>query len=113
MLLAYDATGTVVFQLGMISTMPDGPPDEDLPAMFAEAGVSPAGWVRLHDAEDAELVERVLRCGARVVDGQVQPGEEPVPPPMTGVDLAPVTRAELDALQAHLDAVTALIVEAQ
>lgn len=80
MLLAYDLDGAVVFQIGMNSLWPQGPPDELLPDQFASAGVQPTGWVRLDDAADEELVEQVLRRGARVINGRVE--LLPEPPPM-------------------------------
>lgn len=97
MLLAHDDAGTVVFLLGTNSLHPDGPPDEALPAMFAEVGVDPVGWVRLHDEDDENLVQEVLRRGATVRAGKVVLGDEP-----PTVEPAPPTSAPVPAVDPAL-----------
>ncbi|NAE18059.1 hypothetical protein [Enterococcus hirae] len=87
MLLAYDESGAVIFQIGINSLFPEGPPEDALSAMFAEVGVTPIGWVRLSDITDTTLVQDVLLHGATIEDGAVVPAiptPQPAEPTVTG-----------------------------
>lgn len=90
MLITYrKKSGEVVDNSGTNSLYPWGPSDEDGYANTDAAGIPRCdlAQLRLHDADNAELVADILRCGCRVKNEQVQLLAEPQgPPPPTAAN---------------------------
>jgi len=89
------ATGEVVENTGTNSFMPEGPPDD---LAWGERDRTGLAILRLHDEDDAELVQATFTHYYAVHDEQVVigdplPAPEPAPEPP-----APVTRDEFDML---------------
>ena len=83
MLIVYDTTtGTVLDNTGTNSLMPEGP-DDALAYVNTDArGIDRAslGLLRIHDLDQADLVQRILSHYVHVENGAVVIGD-PIPPP--------------------------------
>jgi len=98
MLIAYDDAGTVFWNSGTNTAYPEGPPDE---AVVLSVGRDDLSILRLHDTDDAELVQAALTHDVTVRDGKLVIGEpiaapSPEPEPVPTVEY--VTRDEFNEL---------------
>lgn len=118
MLLAYTPDGTIVTSSGTNSAWPEGPQDAEtwLQNVTTTAG---AKWLRLHDEDDADLVQAVLGARAVVNNGRVIATAGPPIPPDPTIPVPPsadVLAAQIVALQewaaqvqAQVDAATEIL----
>lgn len=90
MLLIYDlTTGAVLDNTGTNSAWPEGPPDDLALVNLPDRTPDDVGLLRLHDIDDAELVNRVLTnrhhvdlaTGEVVIDGPYLEPQPPAPDP--------------------------------
>ena len=107
MLIGYDpASGEVVWNSGTNTAYPYGPPDDVVQEL---TGRDDLALLRLHDEDDAELVQTTFTHHVLVVDGELTvgdelPGPDPAPEPSP-----PVTREEFQAQQDALDWLTVFV----
>lgn len=99
MLIVYDAaTGEVLDNTGTNSAWPAGPPDDLAYVNTDNQGIARVGLglLRIHDLDQADLVQRVLSHYVHVENGEVVIGDlipPPAPDPQVAVRLTLEERA--------------------